>query len=765
MPYTWTAPVTDRDYYRDVYAAKEELDKKKQDISYQIGLLKGCLNYTDLNRIENNMHVLAEMLSISIPESPIWTNLSIPAFSAQERILTSASSIRADFLLKYPEMESEIETVPELLMNWEDFNQLERLQLFVYENLSETPAYDETKIAVVLLDENMQKTSDIHYTDTVNEAKTFINANSENLYHVHVGEHSQAVPNLNGDMSNVVNLYSIDIPNGVKKIPYHVFYNCTALFSMDIPDSVTEIERESFTNCTNLSSVTFGNGITSIDLIGGTNASHGSFENCTSLTEIYIPENVKSIGGIDNLAIGSGTFSRCSGLKKVTISGGVETIGSYAFSRCTSLENLEIQYGVKKICNNAFEFCSSLETVILPDSIEMMGRRVESAYEHFDIDGYIFQFCTNLKSIKYPANILELGKADLAECHSLQNVVLPENLEIIGVSCFANNTSLENIVIPDTVRHIGLDAFHGCSALRNIILPDELYTLGHPNETFGIFESCSSLLNIVIPTNVRAIGGRAFSKCTSLIFINVHNRRYGIASDPWGAPNFISAAYAEQLAERGQPIPAGKNLVAWNGAGGGDEEKLAEMALLKEIDSNGLIVSYNVSKNFSGIRSILSENIDKTFVVELGDGFNIDAEHSNVVPADCFTGLTNIKSIYIPQRFRTIEENAFSGCTGLEFIHIDKQKREISGEPWGAPAETIIYYSASLATNTSEEMINTKSMPFAVRTTGTDSAFDTKLSGILLTNTEPEEPAENTLYLLKESSAFKLELNGKELKL
>lgn len=801
MSYTWIVPVTDRDYYRDVYAAKAELDKKKQDSSYQIGLLKGCLNYTDLNRIENNMHVLAEMLSISISESPIWTNLSIPVFSAQERILTSASSIRTDFLSKYPEMESEIEAVPELLMNWEDFNQLERLQLFVYENLSETPAYDETKIAVVLLDENMQKTSNIQYVDTLAEASQILAGSPDDMFHIEAGTQSSVVPYWSFYFS-ADNIYSVKIPEGVKKlsghafsgcggltkvqlpesleeiedsaayysgvfsrctslqeiniplklkaIPENAFAYCTALTSIKIPDSKIEIYPAAFYNCTNLTSVDFGNGIKKIGATSGN--AHGAFENCTSLTSVIIPSSVSEIG--------IWTFRGCTNLNSATIQEGVSKIGAMAFSGCTSLKYLILSTGIVEIDVSAFSNCQSLQNVEIPDSVLSIG------------DGS-FKSCLSLKTIKLSENITKIENETFSLCQSLKSISFPSGITEIGAGAFRECSSLKDIIIPDGAISIGADAFaggafQGCSSLVSIKLPSSIRILGDSkNSGYGIFRDCSALPTISIPENVSEISPDAFAGCTFLEQIGVQNKRYSLGKDPWGAPNFISTAAADSLAEQGKSIPDGKHVVDWQGAGNSDD--LAEKILLKELNADGTVKRYNTVKSTGYLKDFLQENPDKLYAVDIG-ALCIGKEGSPTyatITAESFSGITNLKELYIPDTFRTIEADAFTGCTNLDYVQIGGQKGRISGEPWGADSSTDFYYSANLVNLDGATLMAADDIyPYlAVKTQQTNTVFDTGLYGVLKVSAESEIPVEKTLYIISETNAFSLKLGDKELTL
>ncbi|MDO4507405.1 MAG: leucine-rich repeat domain-containing protein [Spirochaetales bacterium] len=96
---------------------------------------------------------------------------------------------------------------------------------------------------------------------------------------------------------------SVVIPDGIKKIGYEAFMDCTKLKKILIPDSVTEIEE-------------------------------GAFSGCSSLEEIRIPTQVLKIGGY--------AFSRCSSLKEIIIPESVQSIGDFAFGECSNLTSVSI---------------------------------------------------------------------------------------------------------------------------------------------------------------------------------------------------------------------------------------------------------------------------------------------------------------------------------------------------------------------------------------------------------------------------------------
>ena len=113
-------------------------------------------------------------------------------------------------------------------------------------------------------------------------------------------------------------LTTLNIGEGVKKIPEYLACNQKGLTTVTIPDSVTSIGDCAFEGCSGLTSVTIPVSVTSI----GKEAVKG----CSDLTTVTIPDSVTSIG--------DGAFVGCSGLTSVIIGGSVTSIGKEAFSLC-----------------------------------------------------------------------------------------------------------------------------------------------------------------------------------------------------------------------------------------------------------------------------------------------------------------------------------------------------------------------------------------------------------------------------------------------
>ena len=163
------------------------------------------------------------------------------------------------------------------------------------------------------------------------------------------------------------NLIHIDLPEGITKIEWGAFENCSSLRSIKLPKSLIEIGSRAFKGCESLANIDLPEGITKIEW--------GAFENCRSLRSIKLPQGLTEIE--------KDTFSRCISLKNIEIPEGVTKIKS-AFVSCESLSSIELPQGLISIegintlqmYNGAFAMCSSLKSVIIPESVKDMGSEI-----------------------------------------------------------------------------------------------------------------------------------------------------------------------------------------------------------------------------------------------------------------------------------------------------------------------------------------------------------------------------------------------------
>ena len=178
--------------------------------------------------------------------------------------------------------------------------------------------------------------------------------------------------------------------------------------------------------------------------------------------------------------IGENAFANSSDLKSIIIPASLESIGKFAFYKCTDLWELTLPDTLNNIENSAFEGCSAMKSINLPASLTSICRCV-------------FYSCTSLKSLNLPNGVTKIEADAFSYCSSLESINIPENMSSIGRNAFYACSSLKSINLPNSITIIEEDAFSDCSSLTSISIPSGVKSI-----EFNIFSGCSSLKNIVV---------------------------------------------------------------------------------------------------------------------------------------------------------------------------------------------------------------------------------------------------------------------------
>ena len=200
-------------------------------------------------------------------------------------------------------------------------------------------------------------------------------------------------------------LYSITLPNSLRKIGDHAFDDLQHLSEIDIPEGVTELGLHSF--AWNM-----------------------------SLRTVHLPQSLEKIG--------EGSFKQCSSLESVNLHDNITEIGFDAFWYCTSLEEIHIPAHLKVIEGNSFAGLEKLKSVVLPDGLESLGG---------------FSSCTSLQSVNIPDSVTVIENGAFSRCTSLTSIVIPDKVTAIKDAAFYGCTSLSDIQIGDNITFIGGDVF------------------------------------------------------------------------------------------------------------------------------------------------------------------------------------------------------------------------------------------------------------------------------------------------------------------
>ena len=196
---------------------------------------------------------------------------------------------------------------------------------------------------------------------------------------------------------------------------------------------------------------------------------------------------------------------------------GLTAIGDYAFYYCRNLKNVILPETIQRIGRSAFYYCP-IQQITLPESL-------------LEIDGGTFWALTsihipkNVNTINYAALYLcpltgisvdednqyfcaEDGvlfnkpKTELVcypEMKEASSYTVPEGVTTIG-ACAFYSTKLVELSLPGSLQHIGSDSFRYARNLTELSLPSGLLTIGR-----GAFECCDLITSLTIPASVTFI--------------------------------------------------------------------------------------------------------------------------------------------------------------------------------------------------------------------------------------------------------------------
>lgn len=171
-------------------------------------------------------------------------------------------------------------------------------------------------------------------------------------------------------------------------------------------------------------------------------------------------------------------------------------------------EKLIVGEGITKLGSNSFVRCQSLKEVSLPDSLQ-------------EINNYVFFECKSLESIEIPKNVELLGTGIFSRCDALTEIKVDEDNPVFDSRDNCNaiimtegnflRLGCKNTVIPNSVTSIGAAAFSECTGLISIELHDGIIEIYD-----SVFSKCENLETVVMSDNLQKLGLSAFEGCTKL---------------------------------------------------------------------------------------------------------------------------------------------------------------------------------------------------------------------------------------------------------
>lgn len=256
--------------------------------------------------------------------------------------------------------------------------------------------------------------------------------------------------------SDCLGISHISLNEGLRSIGSFAFRSCGGLTTMTIPASVSHIGVNIFEYCNILYNINIASGNTHYYMDGSMLYSIGgdTLLSCnTSTDSVFLPNTLRAVGG----------FGGNSNVRYVHIPDGVTTILENAFN-FSSLESIEMPSSMAFIDEYAFYGCESLNRVVMPDTLDRMGRGC-------------FSYCVELQSIDIPNGLRVIPMETFIGC-SLDVVNFGDGVEVIDTIAFTG-CPLEVLLFPPSLRVVKNYAFasYGETSIDQVIFSAPVDTL------------------------------------------------------------------------------------------------------------------------------------------------------------------------------------------------------------------------------------------------------------------------------------------------
>ena len=275
-----------------------------------------------------------------------------------------------------------------------------------------------------------------------------------------------------------------------------------------------------------------------------------------------------------------------------------------------------------------------------------------------------------IKTANIADGVTLIGSYAFLGCSGLTSVTIPNSVTTIGRYAFQWCEDLKSVTIGNSVTSIGEYAFYGCSKLTSVTIPNSVTSIGS-----SAFYNCSSLTSIEIPNSVTSIGGSAFSGCYNLTRVSLNSNVIVSKSYPYGSS--IGNIFGSQVKEYilGDDVTSIGSYAFYNCS------NVTSVTIADNVTSvgdyafdgtawynnlpDGLFYVGKVAYKYKGTMPENTSMIIKEGTVKLNDNL--------------FSGCSGLTSVYIPNSVKTIGNNAFANCTELLDVYCYARKSPTMG--------------------------------------------------------------------------------------
>lgn len=422
-------------------------------------------------------------------------------------------------------------------------------------------------------------------------------------------------------------LRNIKFPTAYQTTRKNQFSGASFLQNIQFCGRIITIQAGSFRNCVNLERMVFPSSLEIIEA--------NAFGGCTSLKEVTMDDGKGKDPSI--ILIEHYAFKDCTALESVILPESLQSLGKYAFENCSSLKIIAIPRKITEIESSTFKNCTSLERVTLIKPIQLGDscfsgctslKTIESSQKISSIKPGAFRDCVSLEEILLSSKLIELGDNVFSGCHSLKSMDLSHcAIKSLPVRTFFDCTSLKRVILPERMTKIEDKAFGGCKELDGLIIPEALTEIGP-----RAFSDCEKIESLVFPASLQKIGSSAFENCKELKELRFLAPVHRIG--PFAFRGCLNLSFSNII---GMLKPEAKELCGF------------EFSSISERE-------FNFLKTYADLNDLILPDT----VVRVGNS--------------AFGSLTTLVNISLPPSVQEIGEKAFWACKNLETVHCEDDK-------------------------------------------------------------------------------------------
>lgn len=370
----------------------------------------------------------------------------------------------------------------------------------------------------------------------------------------------------------------------------------------------------------------------------------------------------------------------------------LKSIGVYAFESNSKAESFDLTFApnLERIEDNAFGRCFALKSVVLPDSVEFIGKCA-------------FIGCGELEKVIIPSKLKEIGDNAFSSDAKLRDIQLPEGLQTIGKYAFSHTKCLEDLILPKSLRTLDVSSFVesgittatvlGNTEIKNFSFRscanlETINILGGATLVYDAIVDCPSLKTIYL-TPAANVEGCAIHDCGSLkdvIYISEEKWNWWTTDftpiDTWQTVTIHSPYNASKGAFDNFKSQGGFEYETYGYDDGTFYWYFAgEMMVL-----DSTLTGTPGDAPYNPVATWQSDPMyEKVTLLRLGSSINLITAagfmNSNLVCVDCsgaesltsirdsaFMNCASLTEVILPGKLTEIGDRAFKGCSNLQII-------------------------------------------------------------------------------------------------